>query len=184
MQKKHEDFKDKLYASEFREQYQQIKLLEFSAGVGIERALMNEQLKYSTIVISCFPIAALYPLWREPELALSPVPGSPYENAEINRPTVLYRDGCYHMWYSGQMRPYQEGGVSVICYCKSDDGLHWSRSRPHPALSANQPWEQTAIMCPHVMYDEADQLYKMWYSGGSNHESDAIGYACSHDGFS
>lgn len=32
-----------------------------SANVGIERALMNEQLKYSTIVISVFPITVLYP---------------------------------------------------------------------------------------------------------------------------
>ncbi|MDD3336921.1 MAG: carbohydrate ABC transporter permease [Eubacteriales bacterium] len=32
-----------------------------AAGVGVERALMNEQLKYSTIVVSCFPIAILYP---------------------------------------------------------------------------------------------------------------------------
>ncbi|NLB91041.1 MAG: carbohydrate ABC transporter permease, partial [Clostridiales bacterium] len=32
-----------------------------AAGVGVERALMNEQLKYSTIVISCFPITVLYP---------------------------------------------------------------------------------------------------------------------------
>jgi putative aldouronate transport system permease protein len=32
-----------------------------SANVGIERALMNEQLKYSTIVISVFPITILYP---------------------------------------------------------------------------------------------------------------------------
>lgn len=32
-----------------------------AAGVGVERTLMNEQLKYSTIVVSCFPIAILYP---------------------------------------------------------------------------------------------------------------------------
>ena len=35
---------------------------------------------------------------------------------------------------------------------------------------------------PHVLFDEEDQLYKMWYAAGCNHEPDAIGYASSPDG--
>ena len=30
--------------------------------------------------------------------------------------------------------------------------------------------------------DEIEKIYKMWYSGGGNHEPDAIGYAWSKDG--
>lgn len=120
--------------------------------------------------------------WGEPRLVLSPVPGSPYENDEINRPTVLWKGGRYHMWYSGQMNPYREGGVSVICYAVSDDGIRWERPCDRPVLVPDQPWERTAIMCPHVMFDEKDGRYKLWYSGGSNHEPDAIGYAWSRDG--
>jgi predicted GH43/DUF377 family glycosyl hydrolase len=37
-------------------------------------------------------------------------------------------------------------------------------------------------MCPHVLYDEEDHQYKMWYAAGCNHEPDAIGYASSKDG--
>ena len=37
-------------------------------------------------------------------------------------------------------------------------------------------------MCPHVLYDEGQQLYRMWYSGGEQYEPNAIGYATSKDG--
>ncbi|MDD3336920.1 MAG: family 43 glycosylhydrolase [Eubacteriales bacterium] len=121
--------------------------------------------------------------WEPPQLVMGPVEHSSFEGDEINRPSVLWRDGWFHMWYSGQMRPYVEGGVSTICYARSRDGVHWERPVPQPVLLPDQPWELTAIMCPHVLFDDEDQQYKMWYSGGSNHEPDAIGYAWSNDGF-
>jgi predicted GH43/DUF377 family glycosyl hydrolase len=37
-------------------------------------------------------------------------------------------------------------------------------------------------MCPHVIWDEEEQVFKMWYSGGEQYEPDAIGYAVSRDG--
>ena len=37
-------------------------------------------------------------------------------------------------------------------------------------------------MCPSVLFDPSDGLYKMWYSGGEQYEPDAIGYAESFDG--
>ena len=49
-------------------------------------------------------------------------------------------------------------------------------------MEPGQPWEKQAIMCPHVLFDEEDKYYKMWYAAGCNHEPDAIGYAESEDG--
>jgi predicted GH43/DUF377 family glycosyl hydrolase len=53
---------------------------------------------------------------------------------------------------------------------------------PQPVLSADQPWEKVAVMCPHVLYDAEHQLYRLWYSGGEQYEPNAIGYATSQDG--
>jgi hypothetical protein len=39
-------------------------------------------------------------------------------------------------------------------------------------------------MCPHVIWDEQELIYKMWYSAGETYEPDAIGYAVSKDGLS
>ena len=37
-------------------------------------------------------------------------------------------------------------------------------------------------MCPHVLWDDAQRQWKMWYSGGEQYEPNAIGYATSKDG--
>ena len=37
-------------------------------------------------------------------------------------------------------------------------------------------------MCPHVIWDKHENIFKMWYSGGEQYEPDAIGYATSKDG--
>jgi predicted GH43/DUF377 family glycosyl hydrolase len=120
--------------------------------------------------------------WSAPVVVLSPLAGSDWEGDELNRPTVIQKDGIYHMWYSGQMQPYMEDGLSSIGYATSKDGLHWERPHQRPVMTYDQPWEEHAVMCPYVIFDDEDQNYKMWYSGGSNHEPDAIGYAESADG--
>ncbi len=119
--------------------------------------------------------------WGKPSLVLEPVPQSNWESDEVNRPSVVYHDGQYLMWYSGQMYPYQEKGTSALGLAVSEDGVHWIREGK-PVLIPAGGWEGHAIMCPYVMYDKTNQYFRMWYSGGSNHEPDAIGYAESLDG--
>ncbi len=119
--------------------------------------------------------------WSPPVEVLKPNPQSSWDRDELNRPTVIKVNDEYKMWYSGQMQPYRNEGMSSIGYAVSKDGLTWQRFTT-PAIVPDQPWEMKAIMCPHVMYDERTQQYRMWYSGGGNHEPDSIGYAYSEDG--
>ena len=51
-------------------------------------------------------------------------------------------------------------------------------------LSPDAEWEKVAVMCPHVIWDNKENIYKMWYSAGEQYEPDAIGYATSRDGIS
>lgn len=118
--------------------------------------------------------------WDPPRLVLSPVPDSPFEPHEVTRPVVLFDAGVYKMWYGGHVRPYREDGVSVLCYAESADGVHWERPYPRPVLTPQGGWEQSAVMCPYVLHEGGK--YRLWYSAGSNHEPDAIGYAESPDG--
>ena len=96
--------------------------------------------------------------WSEPQLVLAPLEGSDWEEDEVNRPAVIYHDGQYKMWYSGQMLPYREGGRSVIGLAVSGDGIHWER-RKEPVLKPDQDWEKQAIMCPHVLFDEIGRAH-------------------------
>ena len=111
-----------------------------------------------------------------PQVVLGPRPQSGWED-EVNRPIVLKREATYHMWYTGQARDH-----SYIGYATSADGKTWNRASDRPVLSPEEPWEKVATMCPHVMWDPQENIYRMWYSAGDQYEPDAIGYATSNDG--
>ena len=61
---------------------------------------------------------------------MPPVEGSSWE-ADMNRPVVVYKDGLYHMWYTGQ-----NDGKSWIGYAISKDGYNFERQSKEPVLSA------------------------------------------------
>jgi predicted GH43/DUF377 family glycosyl hydrolase len=114
--------------------------------------------------------------WTKPSIVLGPNDKTDWEN-DLNRPVVIKNGDRYQMWYTGQAR-----GKSWIGYATSKDGKAWQRESEKPVLSAEQPWEKVAVMCPHVIYDNGAKLYRMWYSGGEQGEPNAIGYATSSDG--
>ena len=119
--------------------------------------------------------------WSVPVIVLPQNKASGWEN-DVNRPVVIKQGGFYRMWYTGQADAGQPTGHSAIGYATSNDGVTWKRMSDKPVLSADQPWEKVAVMCPNVIWDKKAGLYKMWYSGGEQYEPDAIGYATSPDG--
>jgi predicted GH43/DUF377 family glycosyl hydrolase len=114
--------------------------------------------------------------WGDPAVVLGPDKATGWED-EVNRPVVIRQGDKYRMWYTGQARE-----KSWIGSATSDDGKTWRRDGSKPVLSPERPWEKVAVMCPHVLYDEGQRLYRMWYSGGEQYEPNAIGYATSKDG--
>jgi len=118
--------------------------------------------------------------WSEPVILIAPRAETGWED-DINRPVVVKKDGKYLMWYTGQVKPGATDGSSWIGYVESVDGLNWSRL-DKPVMGFDHPWEKGAVMCPHVIWDEEEGLFRMWYSGGEQYEPDAIGFATSIDG--
>ena len=116
--------------------------------------------------------------WSQPRIVLGPNPATDWEQ-DINRPIVIKRPDGYHLWYTGQA-----GGHSSIGYATSADGKSWTRRASKPVLTPERRWENVAVMCPHVLFDEDSGLYRMWYSGGEQGEPNAIGHATSRDGLS
>ena len=114
--------------------------------------------------------------WNAPEIVLAPNPSTDWEG-DINRPTIVKLADGYHLWYTGQAH-----GHSWIGYATSANGKVWKRMSARPVLSADHPWENVAVMCPDVIWDEHLKLFRMWYSGGEQYEPNAIGYATSPDG--
>lgn len=98
-----------------------------------------------------------------------------WEN-DINRATVVYKDGLYYMWYTGQ-----SNNISKIGYAVSKDGLEFKKMN-EPVLIPENNWEKQSVMNPYVLYDENEQIFKMWYAAGETYEPDVIAYATSTDG--
>lgn len=114
--------------------------------------------------------------WSQPEIVLGPRTETGWED-DINRPVIVHREDGYHMWYTGQAK-----GKSYIGYATGLDGRKWIRQSEHPVLEPSVSWEDVALMCPHVMWDEKGRFWRMWYSGGQQYEPNALGYATSKDG--
>jgi beta-1,2-mannobiose phosphorylase / 1,2-beta-oligomannan phosphorylase len=110
-----------------------------------------------------------------PRIVLAPAPTG-WEDA-VNRPSLVKRADGYHLWYEGQNKTN-----SFVGYATSPDGVSWKRWGDHPVMRPDVPWEKAAIQGADIMWDEGAHAYKMWYSGGPQSESDAIGYASSPDG--
>lgn len=120
--------------------------------------------------------------WDLPQMVMTKQEQLWWARDEVNRPCVLYKDGLYHMWFIGMVRQMDfTYGFTAMGYATSKDKIHWD-IRPEPVMTAELPWEKTSLYCPHVLWDEEQGFYRMWYSGGEQYECDAIGYATSQDG--
>lgn len=122
--------------------------------------------------------------WSKPDICIAPTVSENGWEDDVNRPVVLFKDGLYHMWYTGQFKPGLADGASRIFYATSEDGKNFQRVSENPVLIPDLPWEKVAVMNPSILWDEEEKLYKMWYSGGEQYEPNAIGYATSTDGLS
>ena len=114
--------------------------------------------------------------WSEPRIILEPKYDTGWED-DLNRNCVVKVGDKYHMYYTGQAR-----GHSYIGYAVSDNGYDWERYGDLPVLVSESYWENRSVMNPHVIFDEDENIFKMWYSGGETYEPNSIGYAVSSDG--
>lgn len=94
----------------------------------------------------------------------------------INRASVIYKDGIFKMWFTGQN--YEK---SKIGYAFSEDGYNFTKLN-NPILIPEYSYEKTNVMNPHVIYDKEEKIYKMYYAAGEFYEPDVICYATSKDG--
>ena len=114
--------------------------------------------------------------WSEPVKCLEADPTSGWED-DLNRATVWFKDGVYHMWYCGQAR-----GYTKIGYATSTDGVRFTRVSRRPVMISEFPHEGFSVMNPYVRWDESRQVWRMWYASGETYEPNVLCYAESRDG--
>ncbi len=96
--------------------------------------------------------------------------------AGTSSPSVLYEDGEYKIWYTGD-----NGTTSRILYANSTDGISWIKQGIALDLGTIGEYDDAQLLSPSVLYEGGE--YKIWYTG--IHDSiHRILYANSADGMS
>lgn len=114
--------------------------------------------------------------WSRPISVMKGSADTKWDN-QINRASVVFHNGTYKMWFTGQHQ-----GKSAIGVALSKDGTNFEKLCNNPVLKPEYDYEGDSVMNPCVIWDEHDKLFKMWYSAGETYEPDVICYATSEDG--
>ena len=120
---------------------------------------------------------------QEPEICLEANPSSGWEDG-LNRSCTVFKDGIYHMWYTGQAVDPKRGRMSRIGYATSKDGVHFTRVRKEPVMVPEADFEKESVMNPYVRWDATRGVWRMWYAAGETYEPNVLCYAESSDGLS
>jgi hypothetical protein len=107
--------------------------------------------------------------------------------AVLYSPSVLLRGSTYRMWYIGSdVGPRRS--PAHVGLAESEDGIRWRPYAANPILRASDiPWG-SAWQTPHVLFDQEEGLYKMWFVMSDHtvdpaeHAGQKLGYATSEDG--
>ena len=87
----------------------------------------------------------------------------------IGRPSVLFDNGLYHMWYSYRGRAYRIG------YAWSEDGVGWTRRDDLAGIDvSNEGWDSESVCYSHVFRFD-DELYMLYC--GNHYGRDGLGLA-------
>lgn len=113
--------------------------------------------------------------WSNPTIVFSPSNDS--WDSVVNRANILFVNGIYYMYYTGQ-----SGNQSSIGLAVSKDGEQFERVFDNPILVPNVEFENNNVMNPYVLYDDDKKVFRMYYAAGEMYEPDVIAYAESEDG--
>ena len=67
--------------------------------------------------------------WQKVGLVLNTGPAGSWESLKVGRPSVLYENRIFKMWYDGS-----DGAARHVGYATSNDGRHWSTYRDNPVF--------------------------------------------------
>lgn len=96
---------------------------------------------------------------KDPNPVVSQTLGT--EGGALNQPSVVYRNGVWHMTYFG----LGDDGVGRVHYAEATDPAGpWTKFGP--VLTPTAAWEDDYIYNSALMYDAPAGLWKMWYTAG------------------
>ena len=114
--------------------------------------------------------------WSKLKMVLNPGNSDSWD-CVINRGSLVIYNNKYYLWYTGQKNQISKIGLAI-----SEDGYKFRKYANNPILIPEFDYEYISVMNPHVICDNDEKIFKMWYAGGEHIEPDVICYATSTDG--
>jgi len=112
--------------------------------------------------------------WQRPNILCIP---QKHELEAFSHPSVIKKDGKYHMWFSCRnSKDYRDGAGSYrMGYGISDDGISWQRMDEKSGITiSEQGWDSTMICYPYIV--KKDENLYLFYNGNGFGRS-GLGYA-------
>ena len=90
-------------------------------------------------------------------------PKSKWEQHKVTAGQIVKRGEWYYMFYIG----FENEHLARIGIARSKDGINnWVRMKNNPIVSPDQgKWDADACYKPFAIYDEKDELWRLWYNG-------------------
>ena len=114
--------------------------------------------------------------WSELKIILNKGIKNSWESI-VNRASILIYNKKFYLWYTGQYNGKSQIGLAI-----SDNGYDFIKDKNNPILIPEKLYEKESVMNPHVIYDNEEKIFKMWYAAGETYEPDVICYAESKNG--
>jgi predicted GH43/DUF377 family glycosyl hydrolase len=102
--------------------------------------------------------------WGKQGVVLSPGTAGSYDSANLGGCSVMYENGTYKMWYTGN-----NGTSNRILYATSANGIAWTKQGVAINLGPAGSYDDRHALTPSVSRIGGE--YRMWYSG-----SDGVNY--------
>jgi hypothetical protein len=111
-------------------------------------------------------------------------PGAPgsWDDSDVCCASAMTRNGRILMWYAGRSVADPTWRIGLA---QSADGVTYTKVAGNPVLvgdSSRDAFDGHGAGDPEVVYDDARQLYRMWYTATAFLGIASIGYAVSTDG--
>ena len=86
-----------------------------------------------------------------------------WEQHKVTAAQFIKLDGWYYVFYIG----FENENLARVCIARSKDGVgNWERNPNNPIISPDEgKWDASACYKPYVIYDEKEDLWRLWYNG-------------------
>ena len=105
--------------------------------------------------------------------------GGTFGDGLVADPSVVVKDGVYHMWFSSYAETVTASGRTPLAFgishVTSSDGITWSAGgQDNPLNTLAKTGETSAGQQPSVLFNTGTNQFEMWFSNDSDTEKQAI----------